>query len=256
MLTKTLPVQIKVDPSTAEQGIVEMVVSTYQVDSWGDQVIPGAFADTIADWKSRGDTMPFVFAHQSADPRMYIGSVLDMKEQAGDISTVPVTPAGLWIKSKMDLGEPMADKAFELLKTRRVTQASFAYDVVEGASVQKDGENIFELRKVNLYEAGPCLIGMNQGTELVNVKALQEIAQHLKVGRTISAKNEELLRSAYDAIGSVLGALDDGGDGGKAGQSDGIKTEEPPGAKAEDSPVNTAALSALERELELANLPV
>lgn len=255
MLTKTCPAQFKaIDAAAADLGIVEMVVSTYGVDSWGDRVMPGAFADTLAEWKASGNAMPFVFAHQSNDPDMYVGTVLDIKEQAGDPATTPPTPPGLWVKAQMD-DEPKAKKVLKLMNGRRVTQASFAYDIVDSAMVKEDGDTINELRKLKLYECGPCLIGMQQETTLLNVKdakTLRHIIQDFKSGRVISAKNEELLRTAHESIGAVLAAISDDG---KATTDVSGKAEEPSQAKAEDSThPSTAELEALDSELQIASL--
>ena len=48
-------------------------------DSYGDVVAPGAFTDTIADWKARGETMPVLYGHRMDDPDYFIGGVKDMK---------------------------------------------------------------------------------------------------------------------------------------------------------------------------------
>ena len=222
-LGKTRPAFVK---AAGEDGLVTMVVSTYGVDDGGDQVIPGAFQEDLARWKASGDTMPFIFSHQHENPDMYVGSVLDAQEQVGDPSTQPPTPPGLKIDAQLDMDDATARKVFKLLKSRRITQASFAYDVLEGGYVEKSGKQVFELRKLKIYETGPTLIGMQQETELLNVKdakTLRHVLQEFKLGRVISAKNEELLRAAHDNIGTVLSALADDGksaDGKSAGAED------------------------------------
>lgn len=277
MLTKQYPVFVKAPTDTeAAEGIVEMVVSTYAVDSCGDQVIPGAFAETLAEWKASGDPIPFIWSHQHSDPDAHIGVVLEAEERRQpDPTTTPPTPAGLWIKAQVDLEEPFASKVYRLLKGRRVRQASFAYDVVEGGPATKDGQRVYELRKLQLFEVGPTLIGMNQGTQLLNAKALNDALAHAKAGRVLSAKNEDLLRDAHRQIGEVLASMKDGSDddaatdeGAKAGSpatnegqeppipTEPVKAEEPSGAKAEEPMQRARELERLERNLQLAALGI
>ena len=257
MLTKTYQATLNaLDPAESDQGIVEMIVSTYDVDSWGDRVVPGAFADTLADWKSRGDPIPFIWSHQHDDPDSHIGIVLDAAEREVDAAADPPAPAGLWVKAQLDLDNPKSKQVLRLLKGRRVTQASFAYDIVDGGAVTENEQSVYELRKLQLYEVGPTLIGMNQATELLGAKdyrVLGGIMRSIKAGRVISAKNEELLRAAHESIGAVLSALDS--DDGKANPGEPAKVEEPSQAKTEE-PMRSrvAELATLEHNLRFSAL--
>jgi HK97 family phage prohead protease len=257
LLTKSCPVQIKAVQDGASDGIVEMIVSTYGVDSWGDRVMPGAFADTLAAWKAKGDPIPFIWSHRSEDPDMHVGVVLDAAERDADPATSPPSPAGLWVKAQLDMDAPKAAQVFRLLKARRVTQASFAYDILDSATVKENGDTINELRKLQLFEVGPTLIGMQQETELLNVKdakTIRHILAAFKAGRVISAKNEELLRAAHESIGAVLSALDTSDDG-KAAPSEPVKIDEPLGEKI-DEPMRprVAELARLEHDIRFAAL--
>jgi hypothetical protein len=77
--------------------------------------------------------------------------------------------------------------------------------VIDG-SVEKDanGEEFFELRKLKLYEVGPTQVGANPSTELLAVKHLadhaRQAAVEFKAGRVLSAKNEQTLRDALEAL--------------------------------------------------------
>ncbi|WP_326806653.1 HK97 family phage prohead protease [Streptomyces sp. NBC_01775] len=165
MRIKSCPVRIKAAGTHegTDEGTFEAIVAAYNLDSVGDKIAPGAFAETLAEWKSRGDPIPVLWSHMSHDPEYHIGEVLEAEER----------PEGLWIKARVDLDEgTKAAQVYKLMKGRRVTQFSFAYDVDEGSWVeQKDGPGYYELRKLKLYEVGPCLIGANQSTELIDVKS-------------------------------------------------------------------------------------
>lgn len=157
--------QVKISParvkSTSDGGVFEAIVATYDVDSYGDKIVPGAFAGTLADWAAKGDPIPVIWSHMSHDPEAHIG-VVELAEERAE---------GLWVRGRLDLDAPKAAQAYRLLKGRRVTQFSFAYDVKAGAPGVHDGSPVFELHQLDLFEVGPCLIGVNQQTELLAVKA-------------------------------------------------------------------------------------
>ncbi len=164
MKVKSFPGRVKAagEEDGADEGVFEAIVSAFgNVDSYGDRVVKGAFADTLAEWKASGDPIPVLWSHLSHDPDYHIGEVLDAAE----------TDEGLWVKARLDLDEPKSRKIYRLLKGRRVKQFSFAYDVIDGSFVKSDGEDVYELRKLKLYEVGPTLIGVNQATQLLAVKA-------------------------------------------------------------------------------------
>ncbi|MFE1111219.1 HK97 family phage prohead protease [Streptomyces rochei] len=193
-----------------DEGVFEAIVAAYNLDSVGDRITPGAFAETLAEWKGRGDPIPVLWSHMSHDPEYHIGEVLEAEER----------PEGLWVKARIDLDATKAAQVYRLLKGRRVTQFSFAYDVEEGSWVeQKDGPGFYELRKLKLYEVGPTLIGANQATELLDVKSavtadllpdlskVQETLETLKAGRTLSAQNEQKVRDIARLATELLDSL-------------------------------------------------
>jgi len=234
-----------------DEGVFEAIVATYDLDSYGDKIVPGAFAETLAEWEASGNPIPVLWSHNSYDVDSHIGYVLKAEEREG---------VGLWVQAQLDLDAPKAQQVYRLLKGRRVTQFSFAYDVIEAGYVEQieDGEDesYFELRKLKLYEVGPCLVGVNQQTELLDVKARNDgravppmtltfpgdvstetvlaavkatrggdssaptvraapgrdhsgEAGAAKAGRTLSSKNEGLLRNAHEAIGTVLSSVEE-----------------------------------------------
>lgn len=159
---KSLPIKVKA--TDEEQGIVEAIVATYDVDSYGEQIVPGAFAKSIearkADPQADGGLMPWVWSHQSNDPKAFLGSVIEMEERADE---------GLYVKALHDMEDPDSAKAFRLLKSGRVRQYSFAYDAEWR---EKDGApGIIELTEIEIFEAGPTLVGVNRNTHTIDAKA-------------------------------------------------------------------------------------
>ena len=182
------------------EGEFTALVSAFgNVDTYGDRVVKGAFTEDIERWAASGDEIPVVWSHRWEDPFSHIGSVRKAWE----------TDEGLMVHGALDLDNPTAMQVHRLLKGRRITQFSFAYDVLDGADVKTDGITVHELRKLKVHEVGPCLVGVNQETDLVAAKALGLA----KAGRVLSKTNLTLLTSARDALNDVIAAADrDAGD--------------------------------------------
>lgn len=169
-------------------------------DSYGDIVAPGAFANTIHNWKMSGNTLPGLFGHRLDDPDYYVAGALDMGED----------DHGWWVKGAFDLDSPKGPHVYRLVKGRRLNQLSFAYDVIDAAGIElENGVRAYELRELKVYEFSFVPIGANQDTSVVAVKAIaDQMATEIKAGRVISAKNESELRTAHESLGRVLATLD------------------------------------------------
>jgi HK97 family phage prohead protease len=187
------------------EGEFTALVSVFgNTDSVGDVVQPGAFTKTLADWAAKGDPVPVIWSHDWGDPFSHVGIVLTAAETAD----------GLEVTGQIqDLDtNPKAAQVYRLLKGRRVTQFSFAYDVVEGAWVEGTDDmgrwyGYYELRELKLYEVGPCLVGANQETELLAAKAAR-LAAGVKEGRVLAAKHVDRLKEAHATLGEVIAAAE------------------------------------------------
>ena len=184
-----------------EDGQFEAIVSVFgNEDSYGDVVMPGAFKGDLERWAAKGDPLPVIWSHDWTNPDSHLGWVVKAEER----------PEGLWVRAQMD-PDDLADttsrtaKVYRMLKGRRVTQFSFAYDVLKGGFETINGRDVYALHELKLHEVGPCLLGVNQETELLAVKA-QRLADGAKAGRVLSQKNYDALVAARDAIGVVIDA--------------------------------------------------
>lgn len=235
MHLKDMHVQIKAGP---DDGLAEGQFSAYasvfgNIDSYGDIVVKGAFADDLKRWEASGNPIPLLFGHNMGDPDFNLGHVTEAKED----------DHGLLVTAQLDLENPKAMQVYRMLKGRRVNQMSFAYDVLDEATVEvagRDGDasrKANELRELKLYEVSVVTLGANQETEVLAVKANTDaLVAGIKAGRVLSAKNEGLVRDAHTALTSVLSALDDAGNdqekaSGKPEAKSGASDEEPSGAK-------------------------
>jgi HK97 family phage prohead protease len=246
MFNKTCDVAVKAvgKADGLEDGQFIAIVSVFgNVDSYGDVVVKGAFSKTLAEWEESGSPIPVYYSHRMDDPDYNIGWVLEAKE----------TDEGLWVKAQLDLEGGKAPQVHRLLKSRRVTQFSFAYDIRQRALGKRDGMDVQELLDLKLYEVGPTPIGANEETELLEVKSLtQRMAQAVKSGRTISSKNLTALKNVLEQIKSAGAdienllasvedpdAADDEEEKSKA-MTDTANTEEPSQANVEEPDLGAA----------------
>ncbi|MFF5778166.1 HK97 family phage prohead protease [Streptomyces virginiae] len=202
---QTKDFQARVKAAGVADGLAEgqfvAIVSVFgNEDSVGDVVRPGAFTETLSEWGAKGDPIPVIWSHAWGDPFAHVGTVVKAVE----------TLQGLEVTGQIDDLDtnPTSAQVYRLLKGRRVTQFSFAYDVKEGAWVEDENHKYggyYELRRLKLHEVGPCLVGANQETELLAAKA-HGLARGAKAGRVLSQANYDSLTRAHEAIGEVLAA--------------------------------------------------
>lgn len=248
MFKNAAMVQIKAGPDDGlEEGQFVAYASVFgNVDSYGDVVMPGAFAKDLARWQKSGNPIPLLFGHNMSDPDYNIGHIVEAAEDQ----------VGLKVTGQLDLENPKARQVYRMLKGRRINQMSFAYDEIDSGPAVHDGTDVWELRELKLYEVSIVTIGANDQTEILAVKERADrlaarAERDIKAGRVLSAKNEGELRNAYDAIGRVLAALDGTPDEEKASGT-GPSRQAPAGESREASQAPSVDASALDRlELEL-----
>lgn len=251
MKIKNADVRLKAGPLDGlEEGQFEAYASVFgNVDSYGDVVMPGAFAGTLEEWAASGNFLPVLFGHNMSDPDYNIGHVIEAVEDE----------KGLRVRAQLDLESPKGAATYRLLKGRRISQMSFAYDVIDGGPAEKDGQEVWELKTLKLYEVSVVPIGANQETEILGVKAAADVlAAGLKEGRVLAAKHIDSLRAAQDAIGAVIAAAEGEQDQEKAsgmprGKDEGagrVKSEDP----AAEPSARNLALEALELDLAAASV--
>lgn len=201
MRVKNANVLLKAGPEAGlEDGQFEAYASIFgNVDSYGDVVQPGAFANTLKEWAESGNFLPVLFGHNMMDPDYNIGHVIEATEDE----------RGLRVLAQLDLESPKGAHIHRMLKGKRISQMSFAYDVIKGTWGQLEGQDVYELHEVKVYEVSLVTIGANQETEILAVKGLVEaLAGGVKEGRVLSSKHVDSLRAARDSIDAVLSAAE------------------------------------------------
>jgi HK97 family phage prohead protease len=222
MTMKTKSMTVKVKSAGPDDGLEEGQFTAYasvfgNVDSYGDIVKKGAFKDTLEEWGAKDAPIPLLWGHDIFDMFNNIGHLEDAKED----------DHGLLVKGQFDLENPNGAQAYKLVKTKRVTDLSFAYDVIEDgkSEIDQDGTKITvnELRKLKLHEVSVVPMGANSETEFVGVKA----ALHLMAKQKDSEEGGDAtsdglssgkltdvqlkaLEALHESLGTFLGSLKSG----------------------------------------------
>lgn len=132
------------------------------VDLHGDITAKGAFADSLDAWAKSDRNIPILYGHRDDDPDYNVGHVISAKED----------DRGLLITGQLDLDSPKGAQTYRLVKGRRLSEMSFAYEVEDSAEVKDaDGTPANELRKLKLFEVSLVPQGANPQTSIVTVKS-------------------------------------------------------------------------------------
>ena len=203
--TKHINTELKAAPESSDdaEGVFTGYASIFgNVDSYGEVVVKGAFAESLREQPS----VPVYWSHQMSNPMMNIGKTIELRED----------DRGLFVKAQLDLDSEMGAQVHRLIKDGRVGQMSFAFDVEDYAMADSDelGPHV-ELRKLKVHEVSVVQVGANQATELLDVK---DRVTRVKDSHAISEANEGKLEKAARLIGEVLG--DDQGDPAPEGDED------------------------------------
>lgn len=160
MLRKEFGLEIK---SADEAGVIEGYGSTFggEPDSYGDVVVKGAFAESIAAHQQAG-TMPLMlWGHESYSPP--IGNWTDMGEDR----------KGLWVKGQIDLDDPMGARVHRALKRNAMRGLSIGYETLESRDDPKR-KGVRLLEKLALWEISPVNFPANRAAGVTGVKNIRE----------------------------------------------------------------------------------
>ena len=132
-------------------------------DYAGDVVAKGAFTKTLADWEAKGVEVPLLWLHNDGDPNAYIGRAKCTEDDHG-----------LKVEAVLDTDNPTAKQVHKLLKGGQVSEMSFAYRIIDSATVEvENGVKANELRELDLLEVSVVPHGCNPDTSIDDVKAAQ-----------------------------------------------------------------------------------
>lgn len=141
-----------------EAGIFEGHGSVFgNVDSYKEVVAPGAFAESLAGWKSAGRFPPVLWQHRSGEP---IGPYLEMSEDAH----------GLFVKGQLLVDDVVrAREARALMKAKAVNGLSIGFVTREDSYDKLTG--VRTLKKIDLWEVSVVTFPANALAQISGVKS-------------------------------------------------------------------------------------
>lgn len=146
------------------------------IDFYREVVMPGAFMDSIAEWKSKAKLPPVLWQHLRHEP---IGPLVEMRED----------DVGLFIRGQLLVDDvARAREARALMKSGAITGLSFGFDVDDEEYDSRAG--ILKLKKIDVWEVSVVTFPANEAAAVEGVK--DAFSGHLPTVREF----EEFLRDA------------------------------------------------------------
>jgi len=130
------------------------------LDSYDEIVAPGAFADSLAEQKSKGRMPAMLWQHRSAEP-------------LGVYTSVTEDQIGLKTEGQLALGTVRGAEAYTLLKMGALSGLSIGYQVREDSFDRVTGINT--LKKVDLWEVSLVTFPANDAARVQGVKSIEAI---------------------------------------------------------------------------------
>lgn len=135
------------------------------IDDGGDQILKGAFKETLREWKRGNRAIKMLWQHGGgwgdAEFMLPIGKWLDLAED----------DHGLRVKGRLiALDTDIGRRLHAALKEGEIDQMSIGYSALDVAYGTKPDEPRRKLKKLDLFEVSLVLFGMNDETSVDAVK--------------------------------------------------------------------------------------
>lgn len=179
------------------------------VDSWGDRIMPGAFAKTIQEGRSR---VKHLWNHDFSNPP--IASITELKEVGREelpdavLSYAPEATGGLMVAREYYEDE-FSDRVMKAIDKGDITEMSFGYDVMKWDNSEEGDRKIRNLVELKLFDTSDVLWGMNAATVAAGAKTalpfgliVQHLTNHvaeIKAGRRNAGSDEALIDAIHQA---------------------------------------------------------
>lgn len=157
------------------------------VDAYKEVVAPGAFTESLAQWRASGRLPPVLWQHRSGEP---IGPYLAMEEQ----------PIGLHVRGQLLVDDVQrAKEARALMKAKAVNGLSIGFVTREDSFDRVTG--VRTLKKVDLWEVSVVTFPANPAAQISSVKSAIDALETMRdaeaflrdVGRLSNAQAAALI---------------------------------------------------------------
>jgi Escherichia/Staphylococcus phage prohead protease len=146
--------------TTTDQGAFAAIAAAYTLDRQGDQIIEGAFTETITRWRESGKRLPVHVDHKGGADNV-IGSI-------NPATMGEIEGRGLFVEGELDIGQSdTAREAWRLMKAG-VMSLSIGY-MPTSEHIRPDG--VRELRGIDLFEISLVPVPANGDTRILSMKS-------------------------------------------------------------------------------------
>lgn len=148
------------------------------VDAWfgPTQILPGAFRNTIQEWKLRGEMPPFCWSHDY-DSALPIGGVSRLWEDPRQ---------GLLFSAWTDSGDEFAIKVLDKIESRLITGVSIGFTATKVRNGKlSDGSDGRLVSEVRLFEISACLFPADDAARITSVGGVS-LQNHNEVDEDIA----------------------------------------------------------------------
>lgn len=153
MTTEKKHLRVAAEIKATAEGVIEGYGSVFgNVDSYGDIVVAGAFAETIKS----GRQVAMLWQHDPDEP---IGVWTELREDK----------RGLVVKGQLALGTQRGREAFELIKMGALTGLSIGYSTTKSSFDEQSG--LRSLIELDLWEVSPVTFPANESARVTSAKS-------------------------------------------------------------------------------------
>ena len=141
----------------AQAGMFEGLASSFSRDRHGDQIAPGAWADSISALAAGKTRIPLLLNH-------------DTSAQLGGVRKAAETADGLHIAGQIVPGTPAADRVYALMKADQMALSVGFMPVAGGSEPMADGGTLY--KRVDLVEVSAVATPSNRESRVLSIKTL------------------------------------------------------------------------------------
>lgn len=161
MNRKSIKFQIEkaIESEDRSIGTIRGLASTYStIDSYGDQVLPGAFKKSIRSFKKNNRMIPMLSGHS-----------MDKVIGGFDPSQMKETEDGLMVEGKIDLDTQRGREDFSLMKKGFMTGMSIG-GMISPEDVEMTSKGVRQIKNFELMEISVTPMPANQDAQVTEVK--------------------------------------------------------------------------------------
>lgn len=162
---KALAPVLEIKEMDADTGVFSGYGSVFgKVDSYGDSISPGAYANSLAEHRRQGTTPKLFWCHDMSQP---LGRWLDIAEDG----------KGLWVQGRLNLKVQRAREAYALLSEGDLDGMSIGYYPVK-SEPHPSRPGVTVLQDIKLVEISLVPIGADRFARVNDVKSEISESEH------------------------------------------------------------------------------